>query len=426
MSIVIKKKKRYNKKKLVQRIVALVVIYFTSFTSLYIFKNLTAEEENPEVVTRIYYANDGERFLAENKISEAVEYFLKKIDESPDDYISTTNLGIAYKKLNQMDKAKFYLYKSHELDPNYPLNYIHAADIYIQENDFTTAENIIDSIPTKSKDNFIDKANLLVKLAESDANIEEKIIHYARALSYYKKYDKLQYNAKSAKLINLYFSLADEYIKKNDMASAVNLYSKVLKLKDDCQTRNMLALKYKDISPDTSVRHLATAVSLAITQEEKRVTKENIIILKQFFNHQNDERHSKMISELLDILDESTILVNEKYTPYSIVNENVELVKTKKNFYPQVTFSVLNKSDKTSKLLYAKIDLYIHSKKIIDTDKFLMVNSAKLLSPKEETNKKTVKLDTAINTYKKDKYTLALSLSEDNKNWKLYRLFKIP
>ena len=40
-----------------------------------------------------------------------------------------------------------------------------------------------------------------------------------------------------------------------------------------------------------------------ITQEEKRVTKENIIILKQFFNHQNDERHSKMISELLDILD---------------------------------------------------------------------------------------------------------------------------
>ena len=104
----------------------------------------------------------------------------------------------------------------------------------------------------------------------------------------------------------------------------------------------------------------------------------------------------------------------------------MELVKTKKNFYPQVTFSVLNKSDKTSRLLYAKIDLYIHSKKIIDTDKFLMVNSAKLLSPKEETNKKTVKLDTAINTYKKDKYTLALSLSEDNKNWKLYRLFKIP
>lgn len=427
MSIVIKKKKQYNRKKLIQRIVALVIIYFTSFISLYIFSNLTKEEpESFDNVIKVHYANDGERFLAENKNSEAVEYFLKKVHENPDDYISTTNLGIAYKKLNQMDKAKFYLYKSHELDPNYPLTYIHAADVYIIENDFTTAENIIDLIPTKTKENFLDKANLLVKLAESVDSIGDKIIHYSRALSYYEKYDKNLHTVKSSKLIDLYFLLADKYVEKQDVNSAMTLYSKVLKYRDDAKTRNMLALKYKNISPDLSVRNMSVAVSKATTQDEKRLTKENIITLKQFFTNKNDEQHSRMMNELLDILDESTILVDEKYTTYSIVNDDVELIKKKKIFYPQVTFAVLNKANKTSRLLYAKTDLYIHSKKIIDSDKFLIVNSAKLLSPNSATNKRVVKFDTPINEYKKDKYTIALSLSEDNKNWKLYRLYKLP
>ena len=34
--------------------------------------------------------------------------------ENPDDYVATTNLGIAYKKLKEIEKAKFYLYKSYQ------------------------------------------------------------------------------------------------------------------------------------------------------------------------------------------------------------------------------------------------------------------------------------------------------------------------
>jgi len=424
MSIIIKKKKQYNKKKLIQRITILIIIYFASFFILYAFWPHKSAIDTAQKETEIVYANEGEKALAEENYAFAIEYFLRKIDENPEDYKAMTNLAIGYTNVNEMEKAKFYLYKSSELAPNYTLNYIQFANIYIAQKNYNIAEDAIDIIPLKTDKDFIEKANLLIKLANTETDVEEKIIHYNKALKYLKKYKPKEYNEKTELLINLLLQLADQDIAQKDYQSAKTIFTKIERHKDNCYTRNMLALRYKDIGQDkAAIQNLAAAVKLAKTQKEKRLTKETIITLKYYFEKKSDKDAMKNINAILSLLNESTILVDEKYTPISVVNDKFEIIKSKKKLYPQVTFAVLNKSQKNIPTLFAKLEIYTQSNNLVSNEIKKIVNEENPLKPNQETNLNTLEILDNINHKKLKNYNLGLSFSFDGEIWQLYRLY---
>ena len=114
MSIVIKKKAKYNKKRLLQRIAILTFIYFLSFSLLYIFFGEKPQDtsETEAFPNQIVYENEGEKMLALGQYTNAVEYYIKAFTENPEDAVSLNRLAKAYYHLGQHDKAKFYFYKS--------------------------------------------------------------------------------------------------------------------------------------------------------------------------------------------------------------------------------------------------------------------------------------------------------------------------
>lgn len=426
MSIIIKKKPKYNKKKILQRVIFLVIIYFTSFFSLYaIFGEKPIEEnQTDEIVEQITYRNDGEKFLAEKKYFSAIEFYHNVLSKNPEDFLSMTKLANAYKNISEFEKAKFYAYKSKQLAPYYPDNYIEAAHVYILQKDYLNAERAINRIPVKTKEDFIKKANILIILANAETNFEDKIVHYDSALKYYKKYDKKLYDKNVDFLVRTYFNLIDYFKSQKDYESAIIHYSKVKKIKDDSITNNKLAKAFLDISKLHSIRALITAVKKAETQEEKRLTKETIINFRHYFEATGENDLIQLTKTLLDLLDESTILVNENFMPYQIKDDKFELIEKNNEIYPKVDFAVYNNSEKTLTSLYVKVEMFIKSSKILDSNMAHIILKDVPLKSKATSDLYRISLNMPLDVNKRKPYTITLSLSENGKDWYLFRIYK--
>ncbi|MCQ2957521.1 MAG: hypothetical protein MJ180_01310 [Candidatus Gastranaerophilales bacterium] len=428
MGIVIRKKPKFQKKKIIKKIIILFIIYLVTFSASFFFFNKNNINKNlDKKKTVIVYANDGEKFLSEKKYSQAIEYYMTQLNQNPEDYVSMTQLGLAYKNLEQYDKAKFYLYKSYQISPTYRYNYIYAAQIYIAEKNYEIAESTIDAMPTSSKEDFLAKADLLIKLSREISDLEEKIVYYRRAVSYYKKYDKTAFNETLDELINLYFKLAEYYKSKGDISNIKSLYSSIIRYKDNCEMRNIIAMKYKAIAHDTdAILNITQAVNQAETQEEKRLTRKNLIDLKYYFEQKANNKNIKIINSLLDILDEETILVDENHTALSVTNEDFKYIKDKKKkkILPVLTLKIKNKSDKPVTPIYLKAEIYFHHKKVLETEKLTVIPPDITLEPNKETDLITINFDNEVKKNKLKYYTVGLSLSDDNMNWKLYRIYQ--
>ena len=427
MGIVIKKKPKFQKKKIIKRIIILLVIYFlsfvVSFAFLYVDNIKHAKVPKADVVV---YANDGEKFLAEKKYESAIEYYDKQLAFNPEDYVSMTKMGLAYKNLKQYDKAKFYLFKSYKLAPNYLENYIYATQIYILQKNYDVAESTIDVIPTKRKEDFLAKADLLISLANAINDLEDKIVLYRRAVTYYKKYDAKMYNKILNDLVDLYFELADFYIKKGDIESVKSLYFAIPRYKDTCQLRNEIAIKYKNVYDTGAILNITQAVNKAQSQDEKRLTRKNLIDLKYYFADKGNTENVRIINSLLAILDEETILVDERYTPVSITHDEFKYINNRKEktILPVLSFKIKNKTDKPVTPIYIKAEIYFHHKKVLETKKVCVVPYDKMLEPGKETEAVTIHFDNTVKKNQLEYYPVGLSLSEDNMNWKLYRIYQ--
>ena len=425
MSIIIKKKPKYNKKRILQRVIILICIYFLSFFILYAFfgeKKVKVQADNPP--EQITYTNDGELFFAEEKYPEAIEFFLRLINDYPEDFLAMNKLAQAYQKLNQIDKAKFYYFKSKELAPKFSENYIGLTDLYIEQRDFLAAENMIDIMPTEKKQDFVAKGNLLLKLANAETEMEDKIILYGRAASYFRKYDTEVYENTIKLLLQKYFELAKYYVDTGDNQNAVNVYKNITKYKDNCEIQNKLALCYMNISDDAIIYHLKKAVSSAKTQQEKRLTKQNIIDLKYYFEKKSDFEKSALMNEFLILIDESSILVDETFSSFAIKNDSVEFVDKNKKMIPVIKFQVANQTQEDASYLDCKIVVYNGAGKIFDKKEFPITIKNTPLKANSETTMYKIKMDKSIKKSKIPNYIITLSLSDDSKLWQLHRVYK--
>ena len=175
MSIIIKKKPKYNRKKILIRALFLTFVYFFSFFMLYAFFGTRSSELeliNQQVGDEVVYDNEGDKFLAEGKYTDAILYFQRILNENPEDFFAMNRIGQGYFKIGDIDRAKFYLFRSKELAPRYTDTYIKLINIYINQGDLLSAENMIDSIPTQSRGEFLAKGKILVELANHDPDLK--------------------------------------------------------------------------------------------------------------------------------------------------------------------------------------------------------------------------------------------------------------
>ena len=132
-NIIVKKKRNQLKKRLIKRAFILILIYFTSFFTLYgIFgekPNIGSNSNAP------IFANKGEEFLAKGNSPDALEYFSNLFSQDENDYYAANRIGKTYFQLKDYEKAKFYFFLSKEIAPFYTENYFDFRRSNLQ--DFT-------------------------------------------------------------------------------------------------------------------------------------------------------------------------------------------------------------------------------------------------------------------------------------------------
>ena len=81
----------------------------------------------------------GEQLYDEGKYSEAVEVFLKLIEEGESNYFAQYNVGLCYLELKEYSKAEKHLNTASILRPSYSSPYTSLASLYFQQNQFSRA-----------------------------------------------------------------------------------------------------------------------------------------------------------------------------------------------------------------------------------------------------------------------------------------------
>ncbi len=135
-------------------------------------KRLKIESKFLEPVIRIFHM--GYREKNRSKLERNLKLLLKALEEAPEEHIYYYYLGMTYSGLGETEKAKEYLKKllrsekiKHGLSPVYIAGGIELANLFIKENNFDHALEIVDGLykdfPQADVIKLL-KGNLLLKL----------------------------------------------------------------------------------------------------------------------------------------------------------------------------------------------------------------------------------------------------------------------
>lgn len=99
------------------------------------------------------YFDKGQDEAKKKNNQKAVDYFKKAVEIDPQFAFAWDNLGVNYRRLNQLDKALESYKKSLEIDPNgtFPLQNI--AVVYIYKKEYQNAVNAYEKLAEKDKTN---------------------------------------------------------------------------------------------------------------------------------------------------------------------------------------------------------------------------------------------------------------------------------
>ena len=115
----------------------LVIFGFLTLIQPKWLKEISSPGKKSEAMDLKYY---GDQYLKKGNYKSAVSIYKKAIETQPDLYIAIGNLGIAYRELNDYDKAiqmfKYLLKKDSE---HLHTNYYNLAELYRRKGDIQTA-----------------------------------------------------------------------------------------------------------------------------------------------------------------------------------------------------------------------------------------------------------------------------------------------
>jgi len=163
------------------------------------------------------YIYEGNDYLAEGKIKEAVECFNKSLKAKKDYHIAYYNLGNIYLHFRDFTKAKKYYQKALKIKPNYTKAKCSLGMAYSEEGKFEQALTCLQEAIEINKDygpTYIYLGNILL----AQGNIQDAILCYNMAV----KKDPSQSNS--------YVNLGTAYARQLEFKKAIKQYKKAIEL----------------------------------------------------------------------------------------------------------------------------------------------------------------------------------------------------
>ncbi len=166
----------------------------------------------------------GDKLLKMNQFKTAKTYFLKKINEKPNDISTLYYLGETYFNLNNVDSAQFYFQKAIALNPNDIYANIGIAKIQLEKSNLIEAKKTLDKANSLSKYKDV---NVITSIA--DALISTKNKQYELANEYLLKAKEIN---KSKAIIHIVSG--DMNSMQSNIGEAANDYERAFYYDNKC------------------------------------------------------------------------------------------------------------------------------------------------------------------------------------------------
>ncbi|MCG6980579.1 MAG: tetratricopeptide repeat protein [Deltaproteobacteria bacterium] len=242
-----------------QRIVGLALVF------AFIFSGCAADKAFRERQSR--GARDlGERFLARNDTSKALEQFLKAEEIYPDDPYLHYDLALTYDMKGVLDKAEYHLKQAIKLKPDYSDAYNYLGFVYFRQGRVqeaieaynTALDNLLYQNPQEAQLNLGVAYLSLKDYQKAKVHLEEAIKIVPTFVAAYntlgkayeglRQYDKARRAYEQAMELNpesveAYLNLGKLLYKSGERQKAINCFDKVIRL-DPGSDRAEEALRY--------------------------------------------------------------------------------------------------------------------------------------------------------------------------------------
>jgi len=208
----------------------------------------------------------GERFLAKNENSKALEQFLKAEEIYPDDPYLQYDLALTYDRKGVLDKAEHHLKEAIALKPDYSDAYNYLGVIYFRQGKVNQAieaynkalENLLYTKPQDAHYHLGIAYMSLKEYQKAKAHLEEAVRLVPDFVAAYNilgevyeglgQYSKAKYSYEKALEINpeyiaAYLNLGKLLYKSGERQKAIESFDKVIRL-DPGSDRAQEALRY--------------------------------------------------------------------------------------------------------------------------------------------------------------------------------------
>lgn len=163
---------------------------------------------------------EGNKLFDEEKYDEAVEFYTKIVEESPDTYILYKNIGNCYFKMEKYDQAEEYYKKVLEKDPKNQEAMLLIGNCYSNRGDDEKALEWYNKIEFEK----IDDPTVLFNIGSNFYNQSK----FEEALKYYKKAVEIRKN-----FLDAIYQLGLTYLTLGNSQDAIKTFDNYLKYDQD-------------------------------------------------------------------------------------------------------------------------------------------------------------------------------------------------
>lgn len=155
-----------------------------------------SQEEKERIIDKLH--REGLGLYHEEKYKEAIEVWLLEIEVAPEKMKAYNNIGIAYRKLKDLDAAVKYHHDAMRVNPNFGHTYYSLGLVHYDREDY---EKVIELLQKAIELNYAN-VDVYFTLGQAFSLMED----YDRAIEAYKKADELYY-----KYPGLHYRLGEAY-----------------------------------------------------------------------------------------------------------------------------------------------------------------------------------------------------------------------
>lgn len=300
-----------------------------------------------------------------------IEQLEKRLKREPKNYVVAIKLAKSYEKLEEYSKANDLYSDALKLSSRSPYSIYSYAMFLAKRSIYGLSAELAEELTLQNKKTLEYKAQIYEQIAKSlnkNNEFEGEVKAYQIAQKYAKNLkDKSYLDKINEGWANSFVNLADFYVEKGDIQSAILNLENSLKIKELDIAKYKLGIIYQNSDKIKAEKYLSDTLNsnpfLINPYIYNKLLTDLIEESKSSLNHHNADFYTLRQNKLKKIMQDIYVYRNEITIEKSHITEFKKLISKDRRY--SLYFDVKNNTKNTVNRLYIQIEIFLNNKQFL-------------------------------------------------------------